>query len=216
MPPWPCAHAADRDAIGRRFASVRAWRFRLVPKMMRFAKCKIRGQSTRPRYAVCRDWPSSAIFGRAKFAVRANHRRLSHRVTAAQTRVRAGVRPLRARKRARVLAALRRSAAHSRSLMQRIQATQREALDKRGCNGSRNHCDSREQKISREGKKTLASIGATRLCRARPISHVPVAACRLVGIRTRGRTAARSEEEIEAKGLQPRRRDHRPLELRTT
>jgi hypothetical protein len=51
-----CAHAADRDAIGRRFASLSGMAFRLVPKMMRFANSKIRGQSTRPKYAVCRDW----------------------------------------------------------------------------------------------------------------------------------------------------------------
>jgi hypothetical protein len=42
-------------------------------------------------------------------------------------------------------------------------------------------------------KKNSCIVCLTRLCAARPISHVPVAACRLVGIRTRGRTAARSK-----------------------
>jgi hypothetical protein len=45
----------------------------------------------------------------------------------------------------------------SRSAMQRIQTTQREAHGAR-LQRLRNHCDPREQKISREGKKTLASM----------------------------------------------------------
>jgi hypothetical protein len=43
---------------------------------------------------------------------------------------------------------------------------------------------------SRQKKSCIARLIC--LCADRPISHVPVAACRLVGIRTRGRTAARS------------------------
>ena len=39
----------------------------------------------------------------------------------------------------------------------------------------------------------LASEAKRPYVRDRPISHVPVAVCRSVGIRTRGRTAARSE-----------------------
>lgn len=42
------------------------------------------------------------------------------------------------------------------------------------------------------GQKNLATRGHGSYLTPCPISHVPVAACRLVGIRTRGRTAARS------------------------
>src|SRR5262249_35013286 len=42
-------------------------------------------------------------------------------------------------------------------------------------------------------RKKSCNDSQQRLTARRPISHVPVAVCRSVGIRTRGRTAARSE-----------------------
>jgi len=66
-------------------------------------------------------------------------------------------------------------------------------------------CERAAEKIIAYEKNSCIAF-TTRLCAARPISHVPVAACRLVGIRTRGRTAARSK----------RRKVFRPPELRTT
>ena len=48
--------------------------------------------------------------------------------------------------------------------------------------------------ISGRAKKGLAKRRPRTYFTACPISHVPVAACRLVGIRTRGRTAARDRK----------------------
>src|ERR1700730_91945 len=44
-----------------------------------------------------------------------------------------------------------------------------------------------------EGAQTPCALFRNHLFEPCPISHVPVAVCRSVGIRTRGRTAARSE-----------------------
>src|SRR5712691_2605608 len=44
-----------------------------------------------------------------------------------------------------------------------------------------------------DSKKILVKCSPIAYVRNCPISHVPVAVCRSVGIRTRGRTAARSE-----------------------
>src|SRR5580698_2468338 len=48
----------------------------------------------------------------------------------------------------------------------------------------------RGQKLLTRNAKNSCIRSEMRLCRERPISHVPVAVCRSVGIRTRGRTAA--------------------------
>jgi hypothetical protein len=58
----------------------------------------------------------------------------------------------------------------------------------------------RPRKKIRARQKNSCIASSTRLIRDCPISHVPVAACRLVGIRTRGRTAARSEAETQSQG----------------
>ena len=65
---------------------------------------------------------------------------------------------------------------------------------------ARTHAARRESTANRGAKDSsslreiILAMGRSRAyLRPRPISHVPVAVCRSVGIRTRGRTAARSE-----------------------
>src|SRR5262249_59137481 len=60
------------------------------------------------------------------------------------------------------------------------------------------------EKITRRRKKILATARDSDYVAPRPNSHVPVAVCRSVGIRTRGRTAAWGRVSL------PRHRDRQP------
>ena len=140
------------------------------------------------------------------------YRRLSHRVNRTQGRERT---PLRAR-RGRALrqrAGARSNDSTSLSAARRAAARgARQARRQR----SRNHFDSPARKISREGKKTLASITQR--------AYVASAQFRTclwprAGWWASGQEAGQPpgvRPRLKAKGLQPQRREHRPLELRTT
>src|SRR5690349_24715208 len=62
------------------------------------------------------------------------------------------------------------------------------------------------EELSAPCKKSLARIRDSTYVANCPISHVPVAACRSVGIRTRGRTAARDMGPLLGDG-HPRGKD---------
>ncbi len=55
-------------------------------------------------------------------------------------------------------------------------------------------------------RETPCDSGGSHVCKPCPISHVPVAACWSVGIRTRGRTAARDSGSLSGDGY-PRGKD---------
>ena len=80
---------------------------------------------------------------------------------------------------------------------------------RRRCGCPRRGCGSRwwTPGTSRAGgQKNPCAAGASDLSEPCPISHVPEAACRLVGIRTRGRTAARDTGSLSGDGY-PRGKD---------